>query len=677
MKKEDKKALLAILVLLFVSVTLAFSTSFFRTFQGPKQFFLVLFTGVLTTFWGFSWLRYRWRVIAWKPLVPVHLYMLFVLISVLASGNPARGVDSLVELFCPILVFTVIYTLGERELVEKLTPYILFTGAITAVYSLVQHFGIDPVGWAQAELVRSRSISTFGNPDFLSSFLVMVIPVALAKALGEHRTGHSLGYFGLWGFLCMVNIFTYSRTGLISMIVGIAAVATFAGWKALFRHRWKPVALVAILILALGSVSMIEALGHSQHTLMERTEAFINPSENNVATRLGLWKAASMIFARNFLFGVGPGNFGTAYLPLRHLEPVIVRNRAAMPTSAHNLFLDVSSQSGVLSLLALLTFIGFLIYYARKYFTNKNSPSPAIRYLSAGYGGTLVAYFTHHMAVFSTLPSELFFWISAALCLVLSAGKRVEMLPGLETPHKFKPFDWLAVGFLGLISMLAAFTWGQKTLGEYYAQKGDFARQVMSAQQNPEKRAQAFKRSYYYFGRAAKMDRENPAYWIRLGKVLEEYSYSLTNQKLLSQVVSQAENAYRTAISMEPKNPYPYADLARMMQRYGLTVPAERYSREAVRLDPYNPILNTHLAIILQAAGKPDEAEKYFRLAVEVYPPGADGYGNLGIFYFNLGRYAKAREMFTEALKRNNKKVLYMEYLNKIDRALQEKGTNR
>jgi len=110
-----------------------------------------------------------------------------------------------------------------------------------------------------------------------------------------------------------------------------------------------PVLLLFLLFFTLNS------------PVKERLFSSFDFSEGSTKGRLSMWQKAYEITASQPLGGVGIGNFSTAIDPSSNLRD---------PSYAHNLFLDFSSETGIISAFFLLLLILSPIF---SYFRQPNS----------------------------------------------------------------------------------------------------------------------------------------------------------------------------------------------------------------------------------------------------------------------------------------------------------------
>lgn len=206
----------------------------------------------------------------------------------------------------------------------------VLTAGLTGVRQTVQ--GI-PTGFCRGALdgtadscghadVMVRAIGTFGNPNLLSAFLVLLVPLAAAYAAGHtQRQARAVGYLGA-GVGVLGILATGSRAGILALAAMLLAFLVL-------RRPTTPRLVAGGVLAALGIIGggLAVALG------------------GRVGVRADVW-SASVDIAREHPLGVGLGRTG-ALLAARTPGDEAFRH-------AHNLWLDALLSTGPLGLAATL-----------------------------------------------------------------------------------------------------------------------------------------------------------------------------------------------------------------------------------------------------------------------------------------------------------------------------------
>lgn len=234
--------------------------------------------------------------------------------------------------------------------------------------------------------------STFALANSLAGFLVGPVVLVLAIALDrlKHRPGRPpIGALALASvpFLVLLAclVLTKSRSAYLGLIVGVGIVALSSARS--IPRRWVVWGSVGLI----GSVVSLVGIAAATHhfDLLVLTE-----STKSLRYRLEYWQGTAALLADGGTWwsGVGPGNFGNAYLKFK------LPQSSEEILDPHNMLLDVWASSGLLAVAALLAALGLA---ARNIFgparpldeEGLQEPSSKIAWLIAcGFGGWVLAW---------------------------------------------------------------------------------------------------------------------------------------------------------------------------------------------------------------------------------------------------------------------------------------------
>jgi tetratricopeptide (TPR) repeat protein len=188
-----------------------------------------------------SSLKERWNVrrLLDVPLfLPTLLLVLAYVISTIFSISPQValwGSYQRLQGTYTALSYIVIFALVAMHLrtqaqVDRLVTTVILTSLPVGLYGIIQHYGLDPLPWAGD--VTSRVAANMGNSIFVASYLIMVIPLTLARLLDsmaailneeEASWGHTV-LAAVYIFILAVDlitvIFSQSRGPLLGLLVG-------------------------------------------------------------------------------------------------------------------------------------------------------------------------------------------------------------------------------------------------------------------------------------------------------------------------------------------------------------------------------------------------------------------------------------------------------------------------
>ncbi|MCD4782470.1 MAG: O-antigen ligase family protein [Candidatus Eremiobacteraeota bacterium] len=708
--KENKILFIIFLFLLF-GVVLAFSVRFDSAFVIPKRFFLRTFSLLLFIFVIYFAMKYRPYISRSPMVISAFVFFILSLLSTFFSLNILAGIPYCIDILCCIFIFLIITALFNFDDIKKTVPFLFILAGIVGAYSIVQHLGWDMelFHWQQVDLVKNRSISTLGNPDFLSAFLVMIIPLAFVCAFRDYdekdrfisipgtilKMDKGYLYLVFWGFLCLVNIFTYSRAGLMSMALGLLLAVILLGKNVLFRHWKKSICILLILVIAICGVLAMEFSGKTRHSLVKRITAIFQ-GDNNLTTRIYLWKVALNVVKKNPILGVGPRTFSIAYLPYRYMEPMNIRHRMAAPESAHNLFLDIASFSGLLTFAAFCFFLFLLfckslkaIFKAGKTSNNKqlkkskrncrrdvlvpikgerrtenggrmtdpvsrfsplassmwDVPVPTKenhnkqeiirgdnRIYLIGFIAGLFAYISHHLVSFPTLPDRLLFWVYAGFCFVYFTGG-TQCNAGHSRPQSNEENV-------------------PRSGGSYKGEKLTPLKWVVLAV------AAIFSIFLIYFNTRITL----ADYYFARAQAYQDIIPRLSKYKSKEKAFVKSIKEYDKVIKLNPIQPRYWMKKGKLFDRFAsINLQKEHTTKileqaiknyiNAIKLNPRDPYPYKHLGLLYSRIGMNDYSEKALKKALEIDPYNVLIITDLALLYDKMKKYDLAETYFKRALE--------------------------
>ena len=179
-----------------------------------------------------------WRI----PLVAPTLVLVFVyLLSTVASIVPRTSLwgsyqrlQGTYTTFSYIVIFALMLQhLRRPEQLRRLLATAIFTSLPISLYALVQHYGLDPLPWGGD--VTRRVASNMGNPIFVSAYVIMILPLTLARVLQMQSTAlpdvgwkAKAGLSGLWVVTFATQLYAWIALGFDKgLLAGLFALILF------------------------------------------------------------------------------------------------------------------------------------------------------------------------------------------------------------------------------------------------------------------------------------------------------------------------------------------------------------------------------------------------------------------------------------------------------------------
>jgi O-antigen ligase len=296
----------------------------------------------LAILWGlYEHRRLRWD---WKRtaplLVPLGLYVIFFLVSILASLDPAASFDDLVDvLTLSTLVMAVLWVRGEDQ-VRRLVDWLVAMTAVLGVYGIVQYLVTDYGPLHQRIPGPFSHYMTYSGVLLVGDFLLLgrLLAGAGRPAAAASRPAYRRPWS--WAALAIINtalLLTLTRGAWVAAGVTV----TVALWIRV--RRWFAAYVAAALVAGMLLLAVAPA------SWTERMRSIADLSDGSNYDRLCMAQAAFYMIGERPLFGIGPAMVFARYPIYRH--PTAPRYTVK---HLHNTFLHLAAERGLLSLGAYL-----------------------------------------------------------------------------------------------------------------------------------------------------------------------------------------------------------------------------------------------------------------------------------------------------------------------------------
>lgn len=219
----------------------------------------------------------------------------------------------------------------------------IVSATVVAGYGIIEQlFGLSQTTWQDEEMfeeIAGRACSTFENPNVLGEFLLLTIPITIARIFYSKKLSVKFAFSisGLMQALCMV--YTYSRGCWLGIMFSIAIFLAFCGKK----------------ILTFMSVGIFALPFVIPQSIIDRLLSIGNTADTSTAYRVFIWEGTCRMLEDTWLFGIGLGSqaFNSVY-PRYALGAITAPH-------PHNLYLLILSETGLIG--ALLVGIALLCYF--------------------------------------------------------------------------------------------------------------------------------------------------------------------------------------------------------------------------------------------------------------------------------------------------------------------------
>jgi hypothetical protein len=254
-----------------------------------------------------------------------------------------------------------IFVLSNKELNPRILWGLGFSGVVNLIYcGFVIITGKDPIAWNNT---YGNILGTFGNPNFISSFLgifnILIVSVVLSKVLSKPLIALGLIILGIsvWEILD-----SQSRQGLIVSLAGSGAVILYRIVKSELRVVLK--ATAGIIYFASGVLALLGML-----QIGPLTQYIYKLS---VSIRGAYWRAGWETMLQNPVLGVGPDSFGDWYTRVRDSNAIVVPGLDVFTNSPHNVFIEQGANGGIPLFLAYIILQFYILYCGFQYIRLSN-----------------------------------------------------------------------------------------------------------------------------------------------------------------------------------------------------------------------------------------------------------------------------------------------------------------
>jgi O-antigen ligase len=300
----------------------------------------------------------------WTPVHTVAvLFLLSRTATILAAQQPAVAMADAVELARVLVFFFLIAGLaGAAGGVRAIVVAGLATAAGLAALAVVQEALIgnefEFLGFSRVPKTADRGGFTarHSGPETDANFwgrtLVLWVPVAAGLALPHLRRARGIAAAGAGAMVVAGIYLTQSRGALLAAAMAGVLFLLLAGER--YRRYLFVVPVVVVFALALPGV------GSRLATLGQLGEATQRAGEGSLVSRFEVMRQGATMFLEHPATGVGAHNFRLADAEYARRSGLL----GVEPMAAHNAYIEMAAEGGIIGLATWLLFLGAPAYVA-------------------------------------------------------------------------------------------------------------------------------------------------------------------------------------------------------------------------------------------------------------------------------------------------------------------------
>ncbi|MGB6367774.1 MAG: O-antigen ligase family protein [Thermoanaerobaculia bacterium] len=288
---------------------------------------------------------------------------------------------------------------------------------------LAEHAGLIDLGSYRAiggEVWQTRLHSLFFHSGWLAEYLVLAVPVAAAALLGWRRRGRLLAIL-LVAVALVTLLFTEQRGGWLTAAAQLGVLAA-VGLPWLVRHRQQlRLAVVAGLLAVVLASAVVILRPSALSPVVERVKTAVT----DLSGRANLWKTSVELAGERPLLGWGLGSFSPVHDRKDHGKWPPPR---PFWLTAHNLYLMMAVERGLLGLAALgLLIWGGVVSIRRGFANGRSDERHLIIGLALSFGGFLIYGIVQYL--FYLKNTEFLIWILLGMLASVAPSEQPSSRP--------------------------------------------------------------------------------------------------------------------------------------------------------------------------------------------------------------------------------------------------------
>ncbi|WP_428067026.1 O-antigen ligase family protein [Candidatus Proelusimicrobium volucris] len=293
---------------------------------------------------------------------------------------------------------------------DKVTPFALldvFTAvcAICGLYGILQNAGLEMIWQININYeFGSRAVSTFGNPNFLSSYLVIFLPMVFLRFMKAKSGGEKFTFFAILVIICAYLAISMTRSSWLGVAGAGALLLLFKDFRALLlKNKMRAAAIIAVCFAVFflwpsgqGGDKYSPAASQRMAELNDLNDASAfglgAPADKLNAAyhqRLMMWACGLEMFKESPLLGKGLTSFQTNYGlcqgGLMFKNPALGQLKT-QANEAHNQFVQVLAESGLLGFISFICLLVAVFWGLWKAVRAEKNEDLRLAYLCLGAG---------------------------------------------------------------------------------------------------------------------------------------------------------------------------------------------------------------------------------------------------------------------------------------------------
>jgi len=411
--------------ILFFSTPLVLWPYTSELFEFNKMIFVYLLTTLIIAVWLYRCIVAKKFIFRRTPLdIPLLVFLGSQILSAIFSidirtsllGYYSRFNGGLLSTICYLLLYFAYVSNMNKEKVIKSVYFLFYSSVVVSVIAVLEHFNINITCFLMGQGIKScwiqdvqhRVFSTLGQPNWLATYIVALMPISWALVLDRKKP---ILLYSLTLLLYITLLFTKSRSGILGFVFADLIFWGYVLFKYKKQFLVQTLVLNSLFVVLFFIISSPFTVHRSLVTSPTAPALEVGGTESGTIRKI-VWKGAAQIWLHYPITGSGVETFAFSYYKFRPVEHNLVSEWDFLYNKAHNEYLNMAATSGTFGLLSYLFLIGIIFYIFLK------KPNILSVSLAAGFSGLLISNFFG----FSTVSTQLQFFLFPAFAITLGVS---------------------------------------------------------------------------------------------------------------------------------------------------------------------------------------------------------------------------------------------------------------
>jgi O-antigen ligase len=374
-------------------------------------------------------------------LLPLIAFIVAAGLSAFSAYSLSAWLNEMLKFVQMLVLALIVIDLARTTSRDTFVALLVLAGLANAVIGIYQYYGGSGALHLLINERHFRAFGTFGQPNPFGGFMGLTLPLALAGLLTTLVTIYQrwratrsasttltpetvircIFYVVATASIAIALYMSYSRGAWLGIAVAVG-VMVFALPRR-FTHSLLLAGAALLLVgaviisgrLPAGIAARLSTVTEDIFNVRDVRGVDINPENYAVIERLAHWQAAINMATQHPWMGVGLGNYEVAYPYFRLI------NWKFPLGHAHNYYLNVLAETGIIGLVFYSTFIVSILFLAWR---TRRHPDPASRLTAVGILGVWV-YLAVHSLTDNLYVNNLFIHLSVNIGLLVALNREL------------------------------------------------------------------------------------------------------------------------------------------------------------------------------------------------------------------------------------------------------------